>query len=92
MGVCEPDTRAATLRSREAGAMRAKLSTLETDGQILVEQARRLPRLSRNGRTVEGFRHERYSILSIPYHPEAAPDPRDAAHLFSEFHNLMRKS
>ena len=42
-GLSGLDTRAVTLRIREAGAMRAKLSTLETDGQILVEQARRCP-------------------------------------------------
>ncbi|MDI6742876.1 MAG: glutamine-hydrolyzing carbamoyl-phosphate synthase small subunit [Smithella sp.] len=46
IGVCELDTRAVTLRIREVGAMRAKLSTMETNGQILVEQARRLPSMT----------------------------------------------
>jgi len=46
LGVCELDTRAVTLRIRTAGAMRAKLSTLEPNGHSLVDEARQLPSMT----------------------------------------------
>ena len=41
--------------------------------------------------TVEGLRSERDRIMSVQYHPESAPGPRDSLHLFSQFTELMRK-
>ncbi len=47
--------------------------------------------INANDLSAEGFRiiGDRYKILSVQYHPEAAPGPRDAAIVFSEFRNLF---
>jgi carbamoyl-phosphate synthase small subunit len=44
-----------------------------------------------NDLSAEGFRiiGGRYKILSVQYHPEAAPGPRDAAIVFNEFRSLF---
>lgn len=44
-----------------------------------------------NDLTAEGFRlvDDRHKVLSVQYHPEAAPGPRDAAVVFSEFRALF---
>lgn len=42
-----------------------------------------------NDSTVEGFRHRHMPILSVQYHPEAAPGPQDSAYLFDEFIKMM---
>jgi carbamoyl-phosphate synthase small subunit len=43
-----------------------------------------------NDNTLEGFRHRKYPIFSVQYHPEASPGPHDARYLFDEFKKLMR--
>lgn len=42
-----------------------------------------------NDQTVEGLRHRQYPAFSVQYHPDAAPGPHDAAHLFDEFMDLI---
>lgn len=42
-----------------------------------------------NDRCVEGMRHKTLPIISVQYHPEAAPGPHDAAHHFQRFIRLM---
>lgn len=42
-----------------------------------------------NDRCVEGMRHRTLPIISVQYHPEAAPGPHDAAHHFQRFIDLM---
>ncbi|NDJ75319.1 MAG: glutamine-hydrolyzing carbamoyl-phosphate synthase small subunit [Chloroflexi bacterium] len=42
-----------------------------------------------NDRCCEGMRHNSLPMLSIQYHPEAAPGPHDADPLFAEFITLM---
>ncbi len=42
-----------------------------------------------NDRCVEGMRHKTLPIISVQYHPEAAPGPHDAAHHFLRFIGLM---
>lgn len=42
-----------------------------------------------NDGTVEGFRHKNLPILSVQYHPEAAPGPQDSAYIFDDFIKLM---
>ena len=46
-----------------------------------------------NDQTSEGQRHKKLPVFSVQYHPEAAPGPNDAAHLFERFIQLIdRKS
>lgn len=45
-----------------------------------------------NDGTVEGLRHDELRILSVQFHPEAAPGPQDTGYLFDEFLNLMNGS
>jgi len=42
-----------------------------------------------NDNTLEGFRHLRYPIIAVQYHPEASPGPHDAKYLFDEFKFMM---
>ncbi len=41
--------------------------------------------VSLNDQTVEGFASERMKLASVQFHPEAAPGPREASHLFLDF-------
>ncbi len=45
-----------------------------------------------NDQCVEGMRHRTLPIISVQYHPEAAPGPHDAEHHFRRFINLMETS
>ena len=45
-----------------------------------------------NDRCVEGMRHKTLPIISVQYHPEAAPGPHDAEHHFTRFIELMETS
>lgn len=47
--------------------------------------------LNLNDRCVEGMRHKTLPIISVQYHPEAAPGPHDAAHHFGRFIELMER-
>jgi carbamoyl-phosphate synthase small subunit len=38
-----------------------------------------------NDGTVEGLRHREFPILTIQYHSEASPGPRDNEYLFDRF-------
>jgi carbamoyl-phosphate synthase small subunit len=42
-----------------------------------------------NDGTLEGMRLLDAPAFSVQYHPEAAPGPHDAAHLFDRFAELM---
>jgi carbamoyl-phosphate synthase small subunit len=44
-----------------------------------------------NDRCVEGMRHKTLPIISVQYHPEAAPGPHDAEHHFKRFIQLMEQ-
>lgn len=44
-----------------------------------------------NDQCVEGMRHRTLPIISVQYHPEAAPGPHDAAHHFQRFIRLMER-
>ena len=45
-----------------------------------------------NDGTVEGMRHRELPVFCVQYHPEAAPGPNDASHLFEEFAALIDQS
>lgn len=42
-----------------------------------------------NDNTVEGLRHRHYPAFSVQFHPDAAPGPHDANHLFDDFMQLI---
>ncbi|MDP2599563.1 MAG: glutamine-hydrolyzing carbamoyl-phosphate synthase small subunit [Deltaproteobacteria bacterium] len=42
-----------------------------------------------NDQTVEAFEHKKYPILSVQYHPEAAPGPHDANNIFNKFIEMV---
>ena len=43
-----------------------------------------------NDGTIEGITHTEYPILSIQYHSEASPGPRDNVYLFQRFLDMVR--
>jgi carbamoyl-phosphate synthase small subunit len=45
-----------------------------------------------NDRCVEGMQHKTLPIISVQYHPEAAPGPHDAEHHFQRFISLMEQN
>ena len=47
--------------------------------------------LNLNDHCVEGMRHKTLPIISVQYHPEAAPGPHDAEHHFTRFIELMEQ-
>ncbi|MCF8024220.1 MAG: glutamine-hydrolyzing carbamoyl-phosphate synthase small subunit [Desulfobacteraceae bacterium] len=47
--------------------------------------------LNLNDNTLEGFRHRQYPLFTVQYHPEAAPGPHDAGHLFDQFAEMMKE-
>lgn len=42
-----------------------------------------------NDKTSEGQRHKKLPVFSVQYHPEAAPGPNDAFHLFERFVQMV---
>ena len=49
-----------------------------------------ITQINLNDQTIEAFRHKKFPILSIQYHPEASPGPHEAAAYFDEFVQRMR--
>ena len=45
-----------------------------------------------NDQCVEGMRHRTLPVISVQYHPEAAPGPHDAEHHFRRFVGLMEET
>jgi carbamoyl-phosphate synthase small subunit len=45
-----------------------------------------------NDGTVEGMRHREAPVMSVQYHPEAAPGPNDAKYFFAEFARMIDKA
>ncbi len=45
-----------------------------------------------NDKCVEGLRHKSLPVISVQYHPEAAPGPHDAVHHFRRFIEMMERA
>jgi carbamoyl-phosphate synthase small subunit len=61
------------------------------DPDSLNESDVELTHINLNDETLEGFRHRRYPVFCVQYHPEAAPGPHDSYYLFDDFVDLMKK-
>jgi len=60
------------------------------DTESLQENDVEITHINLNDNTLEGFRHRKYPVFSVQYHPEASPGPHDARYLFDEIKALMR--
>ena len=49
-----------------------------------------ITQINLNDQTLEAFEHKKYPILSVQYHPEAAPGPNDAKNYFDQWMALLR--
>jgi carbamoyl-phosphate synthase small subunit len=79
-------------RTREAGGTPGVDSGRREDAPPIVETALgqvALTHWNLNDGTLEGLRCLDVPAFSVQYHPEAAPGPHDAAHLFERFGQLM---
>ena len=63
----------------------AEKGALEACGAIVTEY-------NLNDQTVSGMRLLDKPVFSVQYHPEAAPGPNDAQHLFETFHRLVSEA
>ncbi len=61
------------------------------DGVILGAEELKLTHVNLYDGTVEGVRHEELPVLSVQYHPEAAPGPHDSRYLFDAFVQMMEE-
>ena len=61
------------------------------DPDSLNESDVELTHINLNDETLEGFRHRRYPVFCVQYHPEAAPGPHDSYYLFDDFVNIMKQ-
>ena len=59
------------------------------DLDSIPDQRVELTHTNLNDHAVEGMRHKTLPIFSLQYHPEAAPGPHDARHLFGRFLETM---
>ncbi len=60
------------------------------DRDTLSDTAVEITHMNLNDNTVEGFRHRRYPLYAVQYHPEASPGPHDASYLFTQFKEMMQ--
>jgi carbamoyl-phosphate synthase small subunit len=78
------ETQKVSITSQNHG-FAADKESLEACGAIVTEY-------NLNDQTVSGMRLANKPVFSVQYHPEAAPGPNDAQHLFVEFHRLVTES
>lgn len=44
-----------------------------------------------NDSTLEGFRHLKYPLFAVQYHPESGPGPHDSRYLFDLFYQMVKE-
>lgn len=57
-----------------------------------IKQSCEITHINLYDHTLEGIRHKKLPIMSVQYHPEAGPGPKDAGHIFEEFIEMVKKS
>ena len=62
------------------------------DIESLKKAGLELTHINLNDNTLEGFKHKKYPIFAVQYHPEASPGPHDASYLFEDFTNFMHQA
>jgi carbamoyl-phosphate synthase small subunit len=69
--------------------------TTQNHGYALIPESLpddvQITHINLNDNTVEGLRHREKPLFSVQYHPEACPGPKDNAHLFDEFANMVKE-
>jgi carbamoyl-phosphate synthase small subunit len=60
------------------------------DTQSLDPRATQITHMNLNDGTNEGFRHLKFPIFCVQYHPEASPGPHDSDYLFRDFITMMK--
>lgn len=60
------------------------------DQKSLPEQDVEVTHINLNDGSLEGMRHLKYPAFSVQYHPEHAPGPHDAEHLFDRFIDMIK--
>jgi len=48
-----------------------------------------LTHVNLNDRTNEGFRHKKFPLFAVQYHPENSPGPHDSDYLFDRFYHMV---
>lgn len=61
------------------------------DGERLIG-GMEVSQINLNDGTVEGLSHRELPIISIQYHPEASPGPRDNTYIFDRFLEMVRNA
>lgn len=61
-------------------------------GESITPDVATVTHVNLNDGTVEGLRFHRFNGISVQYHPEANPGPRDSRYLFDLFLDLVRES
>lgn len=59
------------------------------DPDSIDKNAIEITHLNLNDKTVEGYRHKKFPLFAVQYHPEASPGPHDADYLFERFRKMV---
>jgi carbamoyl-phosphate synthase small subunit len=62
------------------------------DMESIPDKDMKLTHINLNDKTCAGMEHSKLPVFSVQYHPEAAPGPHDASHLFDKFIGMMEKN
>lgn len=57
-----------------------------------IESECEITHINLNDHTLEGFKHKKYPLMAIQYHPEASPGPHDSKYLFDRFKKMIEQN
>lgn len=61
------------------------------DTNSLKDTELELTHVGLNDNACEGFRHRKFPVFSVQFHPESCPGPQDSVHIFDKFINLLKR-